>query len=266
MYRRAMSRRANRTRVGSTFTGTLLALPLLACQPPSSSPSSPSTEQVAAPAEPAPASEPDEIEQPSAPAPERWRFTTLVTGATPAYESLIGANGFYELSIDGDTAMVVRIGQTGTPQLAEAKRSTGSGPLVEADNGEWPSARRRTLEVELIAAEDRRLLIFDLWFLADEVHGSWAAPNPKDDSRVGNSWGLVQGRKASDEQPPLELENGADAPCMVCVRAFWNCDGIDFEQPACNSASSARARCTKQVAQAKAGGGEVPRGCGDYMM
>jgi hypothetical protein len=252
----------------------LLLLPLLACQP-APGPSSPSSDRAAEPSEPTtPASdavpEPVEpvapVEPASAPAPERWRVTTLVTGATEAYESLIGANGYYELSISGDTATVVRVGQTGTAQLGEAKRSTGTGTLIEADNREWPSARRRTLELELVAPEDRRRLRFDLWFFADEIHGSWAAPNPKDTSRVGNSWGLVAGQKLIDDAPPRELKNGADAPCMVCVRAFWNCEGTGFEGPACNSANMAWDRCADQVAKAQAGGGEVPRGCGDYML
>jgi hypothetical protein len=48
--------------------------------------------------------------------PERWYFTTLVTGARPGYEDLLGANGFYELGIDAENKATIRkIGQTGTP-------------------------------------------------------------------------------------------------------------------------------------------------------
>jgi hypothetical protein len=195
---------------------------------------------------------------------QRWQFTTLVTGAAPTHDALIGANGFYELEIDGETATIRKIGQTGTPQLPADKQLTGTGTLREANNAEWPSAQRWTLEVEL--ANDntaRRVLVFDLWFFADELHGTWAAPNEHDDSRVGSTWGLVQGLQRSGD--PLELTRGDDAACMVCVRAFWNCDGSSFEEPACNSADSARTDCDERLEQARTRGDELPRGCGDFM-
>jgi hypothetical protein len=256
--------------VADIFTRASLGLLLAACQPAASN--SPANEQPQTPAPEQPIASNEEppatiVEPPPPAEPERWLFTTLVTGARPGYENLIGANGFYELTIDVDGKATIRkIGQTGTPKFTEDKHSVGSQFMSELDNAEWPNARHRNVAIDLDGPDGRRHLIFDLWFLGDEVHGSWGAPNQRDRSHIGSSWGLVQGRRAADDGDPLELRHGGDAPCMVCVRAFWNCDGLSWDDPVCNSAESARSKCNAQLENARASGSEVPRGCGDYMM
>jgi hypothetical protein len=255
-----------------TLARASLALLLAACEPAPSNPP-PAPDEQPQPTLPPPSDVIDEppatIVEPSPPAePERWYFTTLVTGARPGYDNLIGANGFYELGIDTqDKATIRKIGQTGTPKFSEDKQSIGAQFMSDLDNGHWPSAAHRNVALDLDGPDGRRHLIFDLWFLGDELHGTWSAPNQKDRTHIGSSWGLVQGRRATGaDAEPLELRHGGDAPCMVCVRAFWNCDGLSWDDPVCNSAASAWARCEAQLERARASGGEVPRGCGDYMM
>lgn len=257
-----------------TAPGTLarvsLALLLAACQPATSNP--PASDEQPEPLPP----QSDVIDEPPAtivepppPAePERWTFTTLVTGARAGYDNLVGANGFYELSIDAENKATIRkIGQTGTPKFAEDKQSIGAQFMSELENDHWPSARHRNVAIDLDGPDGRRHLIFDFWFLGDELHGTWGAPDQRDRSHIGSSWGLVQGRRATDgDAEPRELRHGGDAPCMVCVRAFWNCDGLSWDDPACNSSASAWVRCKAQLAEARGLGSEVPRGCGDYMM
>jgi hypothetical protein len=209
--------------------------------------------------------EPTPVEAPPADV-QTWRFTTLVTGGTEAFDRLIGTNGYYELVVEGEQATVRKVGQKGTPVFADEEIQTGMGTLVSAANSEWPAAARWTLEVELASGgtDEKRPLVFDLWFFADELHGSWAAPNSKDDAHVGDTWGLVQGRRDAGE--PLEIRDGAHAPCMICARAFWNCDGLSFDEPACNSAEMSWSKCEARLEKALEGAAEVPRGCDDPSM
>jgi hypothetical protein len=236
---------------------------LLACRPAER----PEPEPGASTVESRPASEVVLEEQGAAPSVEEpaptWRFTTLVTGGTEAFERMIGTNGYYELVLEGETATVRKVGQKGTPVFADDEIQTGVGVLVTATNSEWPAAERRTLDVELSDGKTHRHLVFDLWFFDDEIHGTWAAPNLQDDAHVGDTWGLVQGRR--DAGDPLEVSNGASAPCMVCARAFWNCEGRSFDEPACNSAATSWSKCEARLEKARKSPAELPRGCDDWM-
>jgi hypothetical protein len=263
-------------RVSPRISCTLVLLLSMACQgattPLEGTGSVEVTGRVAPPA-PEPANtatidEPgDPIDQQPAPAPEIWRLTSLVTGGAEGFEKLLGANGFYELEIVGDTATLRKVGQKGTPRFPDAEILTGSATLAIASNTEWPAATRHTLEVDLSDLSGKgktRRIALDLWFLGDEVHGTFAVPNDGHEGKVGDSWGLVQGRRGAGE--PLVIENGANTPCMVCVRAFFNCDSGFFDEVACNSADSSRYECEQKLARARAAAAEIPRGCGDYFL
>jgi hypothetical protein len=245
-----------------------LSMLSFACQPSASGPatsqdvpppaSSPATSVATTPApEPAP-------EQPTPTQTQTWRFTSLVTGGAEGFENLLGANGYYELEITGDTATLRKVGQKGTPRLPDAEILTGTATLVNADNAQWPAATRRTLDVELSGNGSKRRLVFDLWFVADELHGTFAAPNDKHEGKVGDSWGLVQGRPGAGE--PLVLDNGASTPCMVCARAFFNCDSGLFDEPGCNAADASWSECDQKLERARSTKAALPRGCGDYFL
>jgi hypothetical protein len=248
-----------------------LSMLSLACQPGAARPAA--SQDVPPPTSSATATPPAKTDAPE-PTPEpptptisqTWRFTSLVTGGAEGFENLLGANGFYELEIetDGTAATLRKVGQKGTPRLPDAEILTGSGTLVSASNAQWPTATRRTLDVELSGNGSKRRLVFDLWFVADELHGTWAAPNDKHENKVGDSWGLVQGRQGAGE--PLVLDNGANTPCMVCARAFFNCDTGFFDEPGCNAADASRSECDQKLERARAAGSELPRGCGDYFL
>jgi hypothetical protein len=246
-----------------------LSMLLLACQPSASRPAA--SQDVPPPvpsavATPTPNGDTPETasEQPTPAATETWRFTSLVTGGAEGFENLLGANGFYELEIVGDIAAMRKVGQKGTPRLPDAEILVGSATLVNAGNEQWPAATRRTLDIELSGNGSKRRLVFDLWFVANELHGTWAAPNDKHEGKIGDSWGLVQGRQGAGE--PLEVDNGADTPCMVCARAFFNCDTGMFDQPGCNAADTSWSKCEQKLERARATASELPRGCGDYFL
>jgi hypothetical protein len=252
-------------------TVLLLSLSMLslACQPSATRPAA--SQDVAPPAAsaaatPTPNSDaPDPApEQPTPTTKQTWRFTSLVTGAAEGFENLLGANGFYELEIEGDAATLRKVGQKGTPRLPDAEILSGSGTLVNAGNEQWPAATRRSLDIELSGNGSTRRLVLDLWFVANELHGTWAAPNDKREGKVGDSWGLVQGRPELGE--PIILENGANTPCMVCARAFFNCDTGLFDEPGCNAADASWSACEQKLERARASGSELPRGCGDYFL
>lgn len=246
---------------------SLLSLSLLslACQP--STPPPAASQDVPPPVAATPTPKTDTPapapEQPTPTAAQIWRFTSLVTGAAQGFDNLLGANGYYELELAGDTATLRKIGQKGTPRLPDAEILVGTATLGNADNKQWPAATRRTLDVELTGKGSTRRLVLDLWFVADELHGTWAAPNDKhtDENKIGDSWGLVQGREGAGE--PLVLDNGANTPCMICARAFFNCDTGFFDEPGCNAADSSWSACEKKLERARAAGAELPRGCGD---
>jgi hypothetical protein len=249
-------------------TALLVGVLLSACKP---SPSPESSPAVAEPRPEQPEVAPEEpvapIEHPGAAGPQietrTFRFTTLVTGATEAFERMIGSKGYYELELVGEDATVRKVGHEGKPAFDDDEIQVGVGKLAVADDSQWPAGERWSLEVELTGGEAKgRRLLFDLWILDDELHGTWAAPNPKEE-RVGDTWGLVQGRREVGD--PLEVDNGGQSPCMACVRAFWNCEGQSFEQPACNSAESAWSKCEARLAKARSSA-EVPRGCDDWSM
>lgn len=202
-------------------------------------------------------------EQPTS-TPETWQFTSLVTGAAEGFENLMHANGFYELEVVGDTATLRKVGQKGTPRLPDAEILSGSATLVLASNAQWPSATRKALDIELSGNGKTRRLALDLWFLGDEVHGTWVAPSNKHEGKAGDSWGLVLGRRGTGE--PLVLENGANTPCMVCARAFFSCESGFFDEPACNSAESSWSECEQKLERARNAKAELPRGCGDYFL
>jgi hypothetical protein len=202
-------------------------------------------------------------EQPT-PTSVTWQFTSLVTGGAEGFENLIGANGFYELELVGDSATLRKVGQKGTPRLPDAEILSGSATLVLASNAQWPSATRHALDIELSGNGKTRRLALDLWFLGDEVHGTWVSPSDKHEGKAGDSWGLVQGRRGTGE--PLVLENGANTPCMVCSQAFFNCDSGFFDAPACNSADTSRSECEQKLERARNANAELPRGCGDYFL
>jgi hypothetical protein len=246
---------------------SMLAL-LVACQGATTSPAS-STE--ATPPAPTPTPTADVVEpsdppdeQPT-PVPETWRFTSLVTGGAEGFENLVRANGFYELEIVGDTATVRKVGQKGTPRFPDAEILGGSATLVSSSNAAWPAGKRQTLDVELSGTGKKpRRIALDLWFVGDEVHGTFASPNDDHEGKVGDSWGLVQGRRGLGE--PLVLENGANTPCMVCARAFYNCESGFFDAPRCNSAESSWSECDHELERARNSAAELPRGCGDYFL
>ncbi|MFV8751026.1 hypothetical protein ACNOYE_10815 [Nannocystaceae bacterium ST9] len=221
----------------------------------------------AAPTEP-PASDPASVREPTRepepePAPatapaQRWRFTTLVTGGP---EPLIGSNGYYELELDGEQATLRKVGQTGTPSFAAAEVLSGAGTAKPGEVDAWPSATRRSLAITLAGGEAERELELDLWLIGDELHGVWWFPDPKAET-LGRAWGLVVGAREFGD--PIELHGGDDAACMTCVQAFWNCEGMSFE-PTCNSANQATSECDDRMAEARAAGRPIPRGCGDWM-
>jgi hypothetical protein len=253
--------------VASRPTVVLISLLSLACQPSATRPAaSQDVPPPAAAATPPPKTDAPEPapEQPTPTATQIWRFTSLVTGAAEGFENLIHANGYYELELDGDAATLRKVGQKGTPRLPDAEILVGKGTLVNAGNEQWPAATRRTLDIELTGNGTTRRLVFDLWFVNNELHGTWAAPNDKREGRIGDSWGLVQGQPGAGE--PLVLDNGANTPCMVCVRAFYNCDTGLFDAPGCNSADSSWSECDETLERARAAGAELPRGCGDYFL
>lgn len=252
-------------------TVVLLSLSILslACQPSASRPAASQDVPGPAPA-PTPKSDaPEPTPEPPTPtvtpaAKQTWRFTSLVTGGAEGFENLIGANGYYELELDGDAATLRKVGQKGTPRLPDAEILTGSATLVTADNSQWPAATRRSLDVQISGNGSTRRLVFDLWFVANELHGTWAARSDKHEGKVGDSWGLVQGQPGVGD--PIVLGNGASTPCMVCARAFFNCDTGFFDEPGCNAADSSWSACDEKLEHARTTGSELPRGCGDYMM
>lgn len=219
--------------------------PATAAPPAATSPASPPATPAAEP--PAPA-----------PSPEVWRFTTLVTGG-PA--SLVGANGYYELELDGDQATVRKVGERGTPELPPARVMTGTGRLALTDDARWPAARVGTVAVVLASATTKVPITLSVWVMGDELHGTWVHPGRKGEAKLGRAWGLLQG--ARGRGAPSELTDGERAPCEVCHRAFFVCEGMGTG--ACNSSNVAIDRCDARLAAARERAAEVPRGCGDWM-
>ncbi len=191
----------------------------------------------------------------SEPREEIWRFTTLVTGGP---ESLIGANGYYELVLVGDQASVRKTGERGTPQLPAERVMEGSGPLALVEDPMWPSARSGTLTVTLANESSKIRMSLSVWLLGDELHGSWIHPDNKlEEWMIGRAWGLLEGKRDS---APTQLDDGERTPCWICNEAYWNCEGAGTG--GCNSSNSAIDECDERVGAAKNGSADVPRGCG----
>lgn len=222
---------------------------------------SPAAEDAEASAGPESSSEPAETppEDPAATV-EVWRFTTLVTGGP---ESLIGANGYYELHRDGEQVTVRKVGQRGTPSFAPEKVSEGTGTLALAADPEWPEAERGSVSVTLQNGGKGRALELELWLLDDELHGSWVEPHKKKTSKptIGRAWGLLQGELGAGE--PLTVKNGERTPCRYCSRAFYNCEGMG--EGGCNSSDEGITQCSARMERAQKTKRPVPRGCGDWM-
>jgi hypothetical protein len=240
----------------SALVPVLLAL---ACAAPSDRPtqvpptSGDTPAPTAADAEPATAETPAPATTPE-PVGERWTFTTLVSGGPAA---LVGANGYYELIVDGEQVRVRKIGERGTPQFDEAHVLEGTGTLTLASDPLWPGVKEGSLSLKLTNASTERTIDLQLWFLGTELHGNWTfgtgSANP------GNVRGLLAGER--DGTAGRDVLNGNGSPCWVCVQAFWDCEGMGVG--ACNSSNLAVEACDERVAKARAKGKALPRGCGE---
>lgn len=216
----------------------------------------------AAPAEPdGPAEAPAPAPAPVAPAAsaEIWRFTTLVTGGP---EPLIGANGYYELVLDGERVTVRKVGVRGTPRLPADRVMEGSGKLALAETPAWPLAWSGTVTVTLADAKSKQRLTLSLAGIGDQLHGTWLHPEDRGgEGKIGRAWGLLEGVRGAGE--PLDLVDGERAPCAICHQAFFVCEGAG--SGACNSSNAAIAACDRRLRDARKRAAEVPRGCGDWM-
>ena len=203
-----------------------------------------------APASPAQASEPAE-----APAGTTWRLTTLVTGGP---EPLVGANGYYELALDGERATLRKVGEAGTPRYEAGAVLEGSGTLSLSVDPAWPSAKAGTLSVTLQRGDVRRPITLRVRILGDAMEGTWSFPAGPDDPPVGRAWGLIAGMRGSGD--PITLTNGDEAACDVCVAAYYNCEGMGVG--ACNSSAIATDECDARMSKARrSSSAEPPRGC-----
>lgn len=188
-----------------------------------------------------------------------WRFTTLVTEGP---KGLIGANGYYELVLDGDKATVRKIGVRGTPQLPAERVMEGSGTLVLAQEPSWPAARSGTVTVTLASAKAKTPISLTVWVLDDRLYGWWTQPSGKADAgETGRALGLLQGVRGRGE--PVDLVDGEQAPCAVCYQAFFRCEGAGLG--ACNSSNTAIDACEQRMRSAKKRATALPLGCGDRM-
>jgi hypothetical protein len=187
---------------------------------------------------------------------EVWRFTTLVTGGP---EPLVGANGYYELVLDGEAVVVRKVGERGTPVFSPERVMQGTGVLALTEDPAWPSARTGEVTVTLTNASSKITMGLSVWVMGDELHGVWTHPHAASEALMGRAWGLLQGTRGRGE--PAELVDGKRAPCSVCVEAFWNCEGMGSD--ACNSGNLEREACARQMKAARKKSAEVPRGCGE---
>lgn len=190
-----------------------------------------------------------------APAEPTWRLTTLVTGGP---ESLIGANGYYELSLDGERATLRKVGEAGTPRYEAGAVLEGSGTLSLAADPAWPSAMSGTLSVILQRGDVRRPITLRVRVLGDEMDGTWSFPSGPGGPPVGRAWGLIAGVRGRGE--PIVLTDGDRAACDVCVEAYYNCGGMGVG--GCNSSEVAADECDARMAKARrSSSAEPPRGC-----
>ena len=209
------------------------------------------------PAEPGEAPPTAQVAPAQAGSPEIWRFTTLVTGGP---ETLVGANGYYEIVLDGDKATVRKVGVRGTPQLPAERVAEGSGTLTLAADPAWPAARSGTLTITLVEPKAKQQMALSFWVLGDQMHGTWFHPDARGE-KFARAWGLLEGMRERGE--PLALVDGERAPCQACTYAFFNCEGSG--PGSCNQSNVAIDECNSRLRTAKKKSAEVPRGCGDWM-
>ena len=243
-----------------TPTRTLGAIALIvgaaACA--SNPPPKPRSAPAAAPPSPAPSVAPVATwAAPSPSDPVVWRFSTLTTGGPVP---LSRDNGYYELTLEGDRAVVTKVGHGDTPLFGRDKVLTGSAAFVTEPAPQWPAASAATVSAVLEGDGVSQAMQFHFWWLEGELHGTWAVPDPSGE-RIGLTWGLLAGRRNAGE--PLELRNGESAPCSVCTDAFFTCEGMGSE--GCNSGAISLADCEERMDAARAEAKPVPRGCGDWM-
>jgi hypothetical protein len=225
-------------------------------------PAAPSVaDEPASPTRPIEPAEPTEapVASSQAEAREVWRFTTLVTGGP---EPLIGANGYYELVLEGDEVTIRKVGVRGTPQLPAERVMEGSGKLALTEAPAWPAAWSGTITVTLADAKSKQRMSLSLAVIGDALHGTWVHPDEKSEAgKIGRAWGLLEGVRGAGE--PLNLVDGERAPCSICHQAFFVCEGMG--SGACNSSNAAIAACDRRLRVARKQSATVPLGCGDWM-